>query len=431
MQRSRGRISMTRKPIIGRYLTIGMALLPAIGAAALPVRAESASPVPGLSEAEAVARGLALSSYRDVEQRDVDRARVQESGERLWPNPVVSYSREDAGGTTEHFATLSQELSLSGRRGLRAAAAERRTAAAEGRARRSRELRAAEIRTAYYSVLAAQDRITAATTWVDQLRDAERAAARRAAAGDVSAYDHRRVARELHSAETTVARERAAFEDAWTVLAPWIDVDPAGDGSWPLLSGTLLPEGDFPSLEASLEGLSGRGDLEAIENEIRAAGLSGEAAGRGWIPPVTIGAGPKFVDVDGANDTGFLVTASVPLPVFDREQPEQLRAAAEARAARGRAVLLRAEAEAHLRGAWRNAAQLGAAAREHAARTETDSPGLIRAAEAAYQGGEIGVLEILDAYRTGFEDRLRRIELEAEARRARIAVEVAGAGGID
>jgi cobalt-zinc-cadmium efflux system outer membrane protein len=400
-------------------------------AVAVPARADTSLPASGFSEADAVARGLALAPFRDVEQGDIARSRVREAAERRWSNPVVAYSREDAGDTTEHLASVSQELTLSGRRGLRAAAAGRRTAAAEDRSRRSLQERAADIRTAYYSVLAAQERITAARTWVERLREAERAAARREAAGDVSTYDHRRVARELYRAETTESRERAALEEAWSVLAPKIELAPAADGSWPLLTGTLLPDSDLPSLEVALEGLDRRGDLGAIENEIRAAGLYGEAAGRGWIPPVTIGAGPKFVDSDGASDSGFVVTASVPLPVFNRDQAEQMRAVADVRAARGRAALLRAEAEAQLRGAWRNAGQLEAAARELAARTEAASPALIRAAEAAYQGGEIGVLEILDAYRTGFEDRLQRIELEVEARRARIAVDLAGAGGFD
>lgn len=431
MQRFPENSPRAKKPTRRRYLAIVAPSILVLCVAAVPAGAESGLPESGLSEADAVARGLELAPFRDVEQGDVARSRVRESAERRWSNPVLEYSREDAGGSTEHIATVSQELTLSGRRGLRANAAGRRTAAAEGRSRRLRQLRAVDIRTAYYSVLAAQERVTAAQTWVDRLHEAERAVARREAAGDVSTYDHRRVARELYSAETTVSRERAALEEAWTLLAPRIDVEPMADGSWPMLTGVLLPAAELPSLDVALEGLNRRGDLEAIENEIRAAGLYGEAAGRGWIPPVTIGAGPKFVDNDGASDGGFVVTASVPLPVFNRGQAEQMRAVADVRVARGRAALLRAEAEAQLRGAWRNAGQLEAAARELATRTESASPALIRAAEAAYHGGEIGVLEMLDAYRTGFEDRLQRIELETEARRARNAVDLAGAGGLD
>lgn len=53
---------------------------------------------------------------------------------------------------------------------------------------------------------------------------------------------------------------------------------------------------------------------------------------------------------------------------------------------------------------------------------------LVRTAEAAYAGGELGILELLDAYRGALDAELQALELEWGARRARIEVDRALGG---
>jgi cobalt-zinc-cadmium efflux system outer membrane protein len=91
--------------------------------------------------------------------------------------------------------------------------------------------------------------------------------------------------------------------------------------------------------------------------------------------------------------------------------------------------LRRQEALAQLRGAWRNVHRLTQSARSFAGKTKDASAQLVRSAEASYRGGEIGVLELLDAYRSGRDDKLRRLDLEVEARRARIVLDATVGGG--
>ncbi len=45
-----------------------------------------------------------------------------------------------------------------------------------------------------------------------------------------------------------------------------------------------------------------------------------------------------------------------------------------------------------------------------------------------YRGGELGVLELLDAYRGAEEDEERALDLEFQARRARIELELSSGG---
>jgi cobalt-zinc-cadmium efflux system outer membrane protein len=283
----------------------------------------------------------------------------------------------------------------------------------------------------FYSVLLAQQRVDATAMWAEQLEEAVQAVARREDAGDVSSYDRRRVERELHNAVSRVATETAAREVVWARLAPLIGAEESHESPWPRVTGVLLPDEELPSLEDLAAKLNQRADLRALTEKVRAAELSGRAAGRGWIPPITVGAGPKIVDADGSRDTGFVVTASIPLPVFDREQTEAARAAGEARAARGTLALRQAEASARLRAARHNVERLAEAARRFVSQSGDAPAQLIRSAEAAYRGGEIGVLELVDAYRTGLDDQLRRLELELQARRARIDLDLATGGGSD
>lgn len=418
-----------RKPIVDGFLAplcLGLlltALWSCPGAASEPL-AESRA----LTEAEAVTRGLALPAYADVVQREIALSQANAAEERLWPNPQVFYSHEDAADSVEEIVTLTQELNLSGSRGLRAQAADHLLSAAEQSVQRRSDLHAARIREDFYDVLLAQERIAAILQWTRQLDAAGSAVAKREAAGDVSAYDRRRVERELHNAESRVTTESALLEDAWTSLAPLVAIEPAADGAWPAAKGTLLPVTPPPPLEELVTTLEARPDLRALQRQVDAAELRSSAAARGWIPRVTVGAGPKIVDNDGRNDTGFTVTAFVPIPVFRREQTDRIRAESEARYARGQLALRRQRALAQLRGAWRNARRLTQAARTFADKTENASAHLVRSAEAAYRGGEIGVLELLDAYRSGLDDQLRRLDLERETRHARILLDATVGG---
>jgi cobalt-zinc-cadmium efflux system outer membrane protein len=76
--------------------------------------------------------------------------------------------------------------------------------------------------------------------------------------------------------------------------------------------------------------------------------------------------------------------------VFDRQQAGARRAIADA---------LSARAEGDLRGLHRQVERLSTAAADYRTRAVAGSAELLRIAEAAYQGGESTLLELLDAYR--------------------------------
>lgn len=383
---------------------------------ALPLAAWAQTP---LIEAEAVRLGLARSDLSDLDQAEVRVAQADVLAAGQLPNPTLSYSRDRVGGspaTVEQSWMLSQAFDLSGKRKLHREAAERRVeVVGAGNAVRRNEF-AAAIRRAFHEVLLRQESIRASEAWVQRFTKVEGLVGKHARAGEASGYDQRRLARERQSALARLAAERAELGRAQANLVALIGTsqEPAGE---------LLPPA-LPAMETLLGRLEQRPDLRALSLAAQAADLEGRAAKQGRIPDLTAGIGPKWVDDGISRDSGFAFTLSMPLPVFDRQQAGRQRAAAEAARARAEYRLARTRAEADLRGLHRQAEALRSAAAEYRAQAAAATPELLRIAEAAWQGGESSLLELLDAYRGALESETTALELAKRARDARIEIDL-------
>lgn len=381
---------------------------------ALPLAAWAQTP---LTEAEAVRLGLTRADFADLERGAVQAAEADVLAAGLFPNPTLSYSRDRVDGspdTVEQSWMLEQTFDVSGRRGLHREAASRRVAAVTaGNASRQLHM-AAEIRRSFHEVLFRQETIRATETWTQRFARVEGMVGKLARAGEASGYDRRRLARERQTAEARLAAERAELDRA---LAHLVALTGAADV--PLLKGALLPSPPTP-VDTTLTRLDQRPDLQSLSRRAEAADLDGRAAKRGGIPEVTVGIGPKYVDNGSTQDKGVALSLSVPLPVFDRQQAGQQRAAAEALQARAEYRLAKSRAEGELRGLYRQAEGLRVTAADYRSRAVVASPELLRIAETAYQGGESSLLELLDAYRGTLETETTALELEKRARDARI-----------
>lgn len=410
---------MPEKPTVARFL-----LLAAI---ALGRPALAADPPP-LDEAEVVRRALARPALADELRARVDLARADELAARRWPNPEASWSREQvrAGGATERedLAGVTQRLDLSGRRGLRGDAAARRVEAATASAALLRVDVEAEARTAFAGVLAAERRVRVLREAAARLEAVAAAVARRASSGDVAGYDRRRVERERLAALGRLDLEEGALARARARLGALVG-DPGALA--PAVEGELLTEAP-PPLAALIDRLATRPDLRSLEQEARAGALEARAAGRWFLPEVELGAGLKRVDDATGRDTGFTAALAIPIPLFSRDEDERLRGDARARSARARLTLALEAARADVLGLHAEASRLSAAAARHRESTAADPVALLRAAEAAYRGGEAGVLELIDAYRAALDAELSLVELEWAARRARIDLDRTAGG---
>jgi cobalt-zinc-cadmium efflux system outer membrane protein len=372
-----------------------------------------------LTEQESIRLGLARPDIEEVIAATQEVARSEAAGAGLWANPVLDFQRESvpSGSTraTERSYMVSQQFDVSGKRALRRSAAGERVAAATADADQRRLELGAEIRRRFYEALYRKELVAAALAWDGRMEVIGATIQKLHKGGEVAGYDRRRIALERAGTQARLRAEQAAYDKAWQRLVALIGNAPAKDA----LSGQLLP-GDAAPLESLLSTLDQRPEIRALNRRAAAFGLDQKAAQRGWIPDVTVGIGSKSIDNGLAAERGTVVALSVPLPLFDRGQAAAGKAAAQAREAGAEARLQRSRLEGDLRGLWQQVRQLNAAARDYTAQSQQGAIDLARIAEASYQGGETGILELLDAYRAVHEAQARALELSWSARQGAI-----------
>lgn len=380
------------------------------------------------TEERVVARALERAPWTELGRAEGDALRGEAEARGAWPNPEVSYTREQTfglGETGEDYLTLGQTFDVAGRRGLRADASTLRARSIEDDTERARQEWIAAVRRRFYDVLHAALRRDALAAFRTRIDLALASVVEREAAGDASRYDRRRLERELALATLGVERGEAALEGVSAALGSLLGLDaPVAP------SGSLLPEDDPPPIAALIASALRRPDLRALGVRASAADREAEAAWRGWIPDLFLALGWKGVDLGAGNRSdGFTVTATLQLPLFDRDEGAGHRAEAEGRAARARAALGAIEVEAEVRGLRAEAVRLRSAALAFAARSQEATSELPAIADAAYAGGELGILELLDAHRGATDDALAALELELDARRAAISLDLATGEG--
>jgi len=374
-----------------------------------------------LSEADALARLSSDSPRVRAIRASADIARADVIAAGRWPNPRVTYNRESVAGVTENMFLVTQSLPVSGRRGLEIEAAQ---ALADAQGRRGddavRQARS-ELRVAYAALAAAQVHESALMTAHTRLDGLVEILGSRERAGDAAGYDLLRAQRELTELETdlTAARETRAraqgtlgafFQNPGPVTALSVSPPYSADR-------TPLPTVE----ELIVKARTVRGEALALQKEAQAAQLAARAADRRSVPEPEIVAGTKSSNI-GTGDIGTVFSVHVPVPLFDHGQPE--RALARARAAQADAQLSAFDAALNARIASLHALVVerrGAADRYRAA--SGNAAELERIAQVSYEAGERGILELLDAYRSGANARAKQVLLDVRAREAELELE--------
>jgi cobalt-zinc-cadmium efflux system outer membrane protein len=271
--------------------------------------------------------------------------------------------------------------------------------------------------------------VLAGVDWSERISNIAAVVEKRERAGDVSGYDALRLSRERASVDAAVHREQAARARLWAAMSALLggpDMAVRYDG----VTGKLLPEPP-PALTDLLAALAERPDIAQLEREVAALDLERRASGRGWVPQLTLGAGQKRVDDDLGSDTGPMLAAGFTLPLFNRGQADEQRASAQAEIATNRLQLLVQQAQGEVSGLWREVAGLRSAALEAQRGASEEASQMILIAETAYEGGELGVLELLDAYRSAHFSEIQALELSIAARLASVELDLLTGGAVE
>ena len=345
----------------------------------------------------------------------------------LLANPTVSYTREDAGLSIDDFLVVTQELPVRRRLGLLGKAAEQAVKAAE--AHTDADLLAIEtrVRLAFADLLVAQERTHTLETTLSELNRLVDVLRAREEQGEGSRFDRLRAERELADIDTdlgTVAIDRlTAQAQLAAFFAP--GTDPAGLTA----AGRVADSGTVGSLDELIaQAIVHRSDYRALALGEAQWATEKRAAERLRLPGVAVTAGLKRAGAPTVRDSGYVMTTTLAVPLFNRGQAQVARA----EAARGRIAAERQALHTRIESEVRVAHTTASRYRELADRYQSGS--VDRAAElaaiatAAYEEGEYGILALLDAHRVTLGAGLRLLELSAAARRASIELDRAIGG---
>lgn len=385
--------------------------------------ARAQSPAMIVSEQEAVRMALGRQDVVSLLQATREGAQSDVIAAATWENPEFSYGHErsDSGPErmTENSYTLAQTFDVSGQRGLKRKAALQRLQSTDLEIFQWRLERAAEVRRVFYTLLYHQQLHDLFENWRSGMERTESIMRRLMEAGDISSYDLERLAREKALVEARERQEHAEHERLTQSLVALLG-HPSAPGGDIAAAGSLLPGTPLPSLAQMLKQAEAHPGMQAMQSHIQAAALGKRLSERWRVPDITLEAG--FKEKQGADEDTVFFGLSVPLPLFNRNDAEKLRAETELTRLQSALHLARTERAAQVTGLWRQAHDLAEAAQPLVA--DDACLALVNKADIAYRAGEIGVLELLDAYRNSFENRSQILSLMKEARLTRIELDL-------
>jgi outer membrane protein, heavy metal efflux system len=353
--------------------------------------------------------------------------RVRQAG--AFPNPVLSYNREQTSGdgveASQDIVGVEQSLEIGGQRGARRAAMEQLRAASESRLQAARAQVAFEVTRAYAQAIATDQRAALTGQAAQVFGDAGRVGRERLAAGDISGYEHRRIrleAARYAALQIEAELERTRSRRALTALLS------SSDRPFHLQTLVLSDSLRVARLPVSVDSLvalaqARRPELLASVREADAARAEARLARAERIPTPTLAGGYKHERASGASLGGFAAQLSLPLPLWDRRGGAVQAADAEAERRTTDIAALRRRTELEVREAYDSYEALARQLLSLAARVQEDARPGLRAARTAYREGETSLIEWLDAVRAFHEAESSYAELSLEHIVQRAALE--------
>lgn len=341
---------------------------------------------------------------------------------QLWSrlsNPAFVYSQEDAAGTRDEFILVQQSLPINGRLGLLRKAGRATVSSVEAEAAYGRVQLRSDFRSAFFELLAAQERLSLLETGVLPLREIVRVLREREKEREGSAFDRLRAERELAEIEATLETARILLAEAQSRLGSFLAS--GADPSSLKANGNFSDAAPLPALEdLTARALRVRGDYLAQQRRIERFGYERQAAKRLFIPEPVVSAGFKRTSIPGLDDRGYAVSVTIPLPLFDTGKTRQAIATAAIEQSEAAAAALRRAAETDVRSAYEALKSYRRIARDYVRDLGDGGEQLSRISRLSYEEGEQGILELLDSHRVAVNSRLQALELTWSAKLAEI-----------
>ena len=358
-------------------------------------------------------------------------AELREASAFLWNNPSVSADTArrripqpglPEARVTEWAVGLSQTFETGGQGGYRKAAASASREALIYAIPDARRRLRAEVQQKFFKVLALQQRAVVEREGQAIAEEAAALAAKRVAAGEDSRLDGNLARIEAERARNQAAASREALTQARADLAALLQLPLA---TLPDVAGDLAPAPVSRLGEAALEQLASRADIVALQRRAEAARQRVELERAVRSPDLTLGITTGREGPYDLRESFSMLSLSIPLPVFKRND-----------AAIGRALSELTQAEIDYRAALAAArAELAslmeryATLEERVGRLKSEVlPAIdenLQLSRRARQAGEIAVPQLLIVSRQAIEARRELLEAQAEQRSVASALEAA------
>ena len=401
-----------KSPMVHRLFVCGCLFLACL---TVPATAEAQSEV---NADDVVRSALARPEVEERFSAQVSGVRAELDEATVFPTPTLGLAHEQVFGDLnvgylEFSAMVEQRFDLSGWRGALRESLPHRESALRAETDAWQLEAATTVRVAFYRVRRHDERVAALDAWIARLEDGLVGVRAREEGGDASAYQVRRIEREIELARATRATEASARAEAWAELERWT--------MWqtrPVLVGALQPPPPTPTPDARAPLRPELARLEHLELALDAETQAwGAPFWRGW----SVGAGYRYAEVGPSTGHGFLVTLSLPLAFWNTDAPRVQRLRARQLEVSSE-LTLRTSLVAREVDAAHERLDAAMASLETMSGPSRDAE-LTRLAQVAFDAGEASLTELLDAFESETELQLARIDLQWEARRAAIALD--------
>jgi cobalt-zinc-cadmium resistance protein CzcA len=385
---------------------------------------------PAIAERDVVDRTLRSNGFVVAAKKGIAIAQADVVGAKVYQNPTATFSvgyapiGGDVNGVWLGTFQYAQPLYLFGQTSARTGVAEAGVGVARAEADGEAFTRSLEARRKFVAVWQSQELKEGILTALADVGAVATIIDARAKAGYATGYDAMRIDLEkklvegdLHDADSDLSKSAIDLEAS--VGDPTFKVTKVGE-----------PE-SLPATLPALDVLIAR--AHAQRSELRVA-RSSEAMSRASIerakkdarPVPTIFVGAQVSQIP--TSVAFMGGLSIPLPVFDYGQGPVGHATAEADARASWATAMEKRIDAEVKSAREQVVKRREALEKFRTGIGSQAATLRKTAESAYAKGGLGVLELLDAYRSERDVKKREIQLRADVRNAELDL-VAALGG--
>ena len=390
---------------LGCSQAAGQDVPPVASRAVTEARAAAAEGPVSLAELESIALNRNPELRQAGHAVEVASGRAVQAG--LYPNPEVSIEGSQLGspqapGGTVKAPIFRQEIVLGGKlsAGRQAAQCDASKARALFTAKRFEVLTA--VRKGYFDMLAAQQRVEVLAELARLSGETQRTTETLVKGGQAAPLDLVQIRVEKGRFEADLEAARQQQTAAWRRLAAVIGLPDMAERPVAGSLDSLWPSYEFDEVVRHLSEI--HPEIRASRVELNKAQWELKRAGAEVVPNVTVGAG--YERDNFAKEDCWTLQASMPLPIFNRNQGNRLAAAAEVHRVGAEIDSVRNALVARAATAF---GQYDAARRRAVRYRDSilpDADQAYRLALAAFQGGQFEYLRVLQAQRAVAESRL-------------------------